>query len=181
MRTCSKPRQARRVTTPRLAALARSATTHGAVLDTFPSGCGQKGHALRSESLTEMTPPADSRLAHDLFGEQRIAKNGVGRPQWAGRSATRPFRFAASFALQHANGPQTLLRAGASSAPVPRPMQSTLRCAHRPWGGLPRDGRQRSTINRAQQPRLRIKSDARNPVVCHDWEAKPRAGGLRRA
>ena len=65
-------------------------------------------------------------------------------------------------------------------------MQSTLRCAHRPWGGLPRDGRQRSTINRAQQPRLRIKSDARNPVVCHDWEAKPhaglpRGGGTRKA
>jgi len=80
MRTYLKPRQARRATTPRLAALARSGTTHGAVLGTLPTGCGQKGHAPRYESLTEMTPPADSRLAHDLFGKQRIAINGVNRP-----------------------------------------------------------------------------------------------------
>jgi len=30
--------------------------------------------------LTQMTAPADSRLAHDLFGEQRIAINSVNRP-----------------------------------------------------------------------------------------------------
>src|SRR5687768_1658860 len=50
VRSRLKQRQSRRATTPRLAAWARSVTTSGAVLTTFPPGCGQKGHAPRCEA-----------------------------------------------------------------------------------------------------------------------------------
>ena len=53
-------------------ALPRSATPSGAVLTTFPPGCGQKGHAPRCEALPDIESGCVSRLARDLFDSQRI-------------------------------------------------------------------------------------------------------------
>ena len=53
-------------------ALPRPATRSGAVLNPFPLGCGQKGHARRCEALPGANPGSVSRLAHDLFDSQRI-------------------------------------------------------------------------------------------------------------